>query len=221
MTITLIFTRLFNFSFVLEGDFTRVVSYQIGSLKILQRFEATYLEPADTAAAEDETDRLASSLGHVDINNNPTIQSIEHSNLGFIRDGSFLQLQNTVELATKATASYSFNFPDSKWNMLFFTNGNRLVIGWHNKGLLEKIENLDYSELSKRSNRSKVSIQGSMSRLVYLLERLKAFVMRHEPDGTRYSLIYEKIRGDKGSFIVYKCAEKFECLPKELIKEIY
>ncbi len=194
------------------------MSYQIGSLKILQRFEANFFEIDNVEVSDELTDKLVSSFRNVDINNNPSLQVFQNSKLSFIKDGHFHQMQTPVELATKSTRS---NFPDLKWNMLFFTNGNRLVIGWHHKGVLEKIENLNYSELCKHSNRSKNSIQESMSKLVNMLERLKDFVMSIDKDGTRYSLVCEKLNKGTGVFNIHKCTEKFECLPKEFVKQLY
>jgi len=178
------------------------VSYQIGSLKILQRFFC-----------------VTKVNRNIDINNNPSLQVFQNSKLSFKKNGNFHQMQETVELATNST---KHNFPILKWNMLFFTKGNRLVIGWHDKGVLEKIENLNYSDFLLRSNRSKDSIQESMSKLVNMLEKMKYFVMKSDKDGTRYSLVYDnRLNKGTGVFNIHKFTKEIECLPKEFVKQLY
>lgn len=200
-----------------QGEFKKIVSYELGPLKILQRFEADYVE----SNQDTELDDLISPMLKVDINNNPiSAKKYPDSNLSFIEDGQFDQLNNTVEFATRC--SVKNRFPEKKWNMLFFTLSDSLVLGWHNRGMLEKIEKLSFTEVSKRCKRTKENIHVSMSTLTDLLNKFKEFGMAQEADGTLYSAVYDNTKTNTNNSIkIYKSIVSMQCLPKDLMMNIY
>ena len=157
-------------------------------------------------------------MSHVDINNNNNIETFADSNLSYVRAGKLLKTQDTVEMATKSAGWNTFKFPSHKWNMLFFSKGDHFVIGWHDRGLLVKIEQLNYQDVTERCGLTEKRIQSSMSKLVDLLEKLKSFAVKQGPDGGRYSAIFEKA---SGNLRIYKYSEDVECLPKKLKEDIY
>ena len=137
----------------------KIASYELGNLKLLVRFDADYGYVKNVKKINKDLSALFSA---VDLNNNEALVEIENSKLAYVKKGILQDSHKTVEIATKPTF-YSerscenvFEFPRSKWEALFFTNIEYLMIGWHNRGFVKKIERISYDEVTDRSNRTKI-----------------------------------------------------------------
>ena len=186
----------------------------MGDLKLLVRFEANYAD----VNPESSVDNLVASINQVDLNNNVEEKSFENSKLSFIKCGVFRPEQKSVEMATKSISRNQF--PESKWDLLYFARGDRLLIGWHNKGMLQKIERLTFETLTNRCNRTKDSIKSVASKLNDLLLKLKVFALSQPENGDMYSIIFENNQ-PKNTVKIYKCIESKQCLPTCYMKQIF
>ncbi len=199
-----------------QDEFTSVDSFKLGPLNILQHAQVDCAE--DAADKDDDLDKAISSLmSKVDINNNPpAMQKFAGSHLTFTRDGKGLELKKTVVLSTKSAGARR-KFPNIKWAMMFFTQCDQLVIGWHHMSELIEIERLGFKEVSERCGQSKERVQCSVGKLVEFLQMVKLFAV-NGPDGVRYSAVCEK---GSSSIKVYRWWEEAQCLPVKLKKIIY
>ena len=188
----------------------------MGGLKLLVRFEANY---ADASSDNSSIETLVSSINQVDLNNNNLVEKkFEHSRLSFIQSGVFRPEQKSVEMATKSLSRNQF--PVTKWDLLYFAKGDRLLIGWHNKGMLQKIERLTFETLTVRCNRTKSSIKSVMSKLSHLLVKLKAFALDQPDNDDMYSVIFENNQSNN-TVKIYKCIESKQCLPSHYMKQLF
>jgi len=139
------------------------------------------------------------------------------SKLSFIRSGEFQPNEKNIELYTKS--ANNGDFPVSKWNQLFFSQTDYLVIGWHSGGKLEEIEKLTFPEVTSRCRRSSDSIRKSTNKLHSLLHELTRFLLEDKVSGNVYSLVFFKEDNDQ-SLKIYKCAGHSESLPEEFAKTL-
>jgi hypothetical protein len=193
----------------------KIASYELGNLKLLVRFDACY-----------GLKKINKDLSTVDLNNNEALVKIENSKLAYVKKGILQDSHKTVEIATKPTF-YSerscenvFEFPRSKWEALFFTNIEYLMIGWHNRGFVKKIERISYDEVTDRSNRTKKTIHEAMSKVADILTKLRDFALSQDEDRAIYSAVFD---GDSYNDCVnvYKCNESKEIIPSKLTQRIY
>ena len=197
----------------------KIASYELGNLKLLVRFDADY-------GLKIINKDLSALFSAVDLNNNETLVKIENSKLAYVKKGILQDSHKTVEIATKSTfynkRTYQnvFEFPKSKWEALFFTNIKFLMIGWHTRGLVKKIERISYDEGTDRSNRTKKTIHEAISKVTDILTKLRDFALRQDEDNARYSAVFD---GDSynGCVNVYKCNESKEIIPSKLAQRIY
>ncbi len=191
----------------------KIASYELGNLKLLVRFDACY-----------GLKKINKDLSTVDLNNNEALVKIENSKLAYVKKGILQDIHKTVEIATKPTF-YSershqnvFEFPRSKWEALFFTNIEYLMIGWHNRGFVKRIERISYDEVTDRSNRTKKTIHEAMSKVADILTKLRDFALSQDrEENARFSAIFT---GDHDCINVYKCERK-ELVPSKLAQKIY
>ncbi len=168
---------------------------------------------------------ISSMLSQVDINKNqPTVNKLASAHLPVVKDGKGLEAgHNTVILATKS-AKNEKKFPDYKWSMMFFTQCNRLVIGWHENGELTEIERLGFEKVTEHCGQTAERVQSSVGKLVYLLQMVKLFALGESDGGmdcVRYSAICEA-----GSKLVKvyrwsRWSENTQLLPNKLKNIIY
>ena len=201
----------------------KIASYELGNLKLLVRFDADYGYVKNVKKINKDLSALFSA---VDLNNNEALVEIENSKLAYVKKGILQDSHKTVEFATKPTF-YSerscenlFEFPRSKWEALFFTNIEYLMIGWHNRGFVKKIERISYDEVTDRSNRTKKTIHEAISKVTDILTKLRDFALSQDEDNARYSAVFD---GDSynGCVNVYKCNESKEIIPSKLAQRIY
>jgi hypothetical protein len=195
----------------------KIASYELGNLKLLVRFDADY-------GLKIINKDLSALFSAVDLNNNEALVEIENSKLAYVKKGILQDSHKTVEFATKPTY-YSkrshhnvFAFPRSKWEALFFTNINYLMIGWHTKGLVKKIERISYDEVTVRSKRTKKTIHEAISKVTDILTKLRDFALSQDEDNARYSAVFDR---DSDCVNVYKFNESKEIIPSKLAQRIY
>ena len=201
----------------------KIASYELGNLKLLVRFDADYGYVKNVKKINKDLSALFSA---VDLNNNEALVEIENSKLAYVKKGILQDSHKTVEIATKPTF-YSerscenvFEFPRSKWEALFFTNIEYLMIGWHNRGFVKKIERISYDEVTDRSNRTKKTIHEAISKVTDILTKLRDFALSQDEDRAIYSAVFD---GDSYNDCVnvYKCNESKEIIPSKLAQRIY
>lgn len=179
------------------------------------RFELDCIE-----SKEDNTvDELLTSMARVSINQkvNETSTKFDNSNLAFINHGNFRTDEKNVELTTKSTYRGTYDFPESKWNQLFFSQTDHLVIGWHQRGMLKVIEKLTFDQVTQKCNRTKNSIKKSTNKLHSLLEKLFHFASKENDDV--FSIVFLKEDREK-SLKIYKCPSHHGSLPKNIAKTL-
>ena len=192
-----------------EGSHRKIVSYEFGRLRILLRFEVDCVVEGEQ---DNPMNSLLASMAEVKLSSGKA-QKFEDSTLSCIKYGEFRRDEKSVELTSKSTFKNTREFPDSKWNQLFFSNTDYLLIGWHSRGMLVDIEKLTFPQVTRRCGRSPQAIRNSMAKLHDLLIRLKS-LMTEEKDNVVFSVIFHK-EDSFDSIKIYKCLPHAGCLPKK------
>ena len=168
---------------------------------------------------------ICSAISNLSLNNDKSF----NSNL----PNSFDNDDSLMELTTKSTYN-NCEFPSHKWNQLFFSKTNFLVIGWHNRGKLVKIEKLNFKEVSLKSGINQAKTQSNLKKLNNLLGKIKEIASdlivasknNTEGDksasiksGTRiYSIIFN--HNNKDELEIHVCnSEVHQAVPPELMKD--
>ncbi len=168
---------------------------------------------------------ISSMLSQVDINKSqPTVNKLASAHLPVVKDGKGLESgHKTVILATKS-AKRTKTFPDHKWSMIFFTQCDRLVLGWHKDGEITELERLGFEEVSERCGQTTERVQSSVGKLVDLLGMVKLFAVG-DSDGRRDDVRYSAVC-EAGSRLVKvyrwsRWSENTQLLPNKFKKIIY
>lgn len=145
----------------------------------------------------------------------------ENSSLHYIEHGEFDQTepQRLVELTSRDKKK---RIPDKKWEQLFFSGTDALIIGWHSEGQLEKIEKLSFDQFTERSNRSMTDTEKSLAKLHNLFERIRKFALEHRQNRIE-SQVYSMISDYNGSsqeITIYKCVNQNGVLPADCRQSI-
>lgn len=123
------------------------MSYKFGNLNFLVRFEVDCIEKTgreSSASASVDASSLTNAFSRMSINLGPAKRFEDAStSLHYIDFGVFDPNERLVELTTKGGR----DFPNHKWNQLFFSQTNTLVIGWHTRGNLDEIEKISFDEV--------------------------------------------------------------------------
>jgi hypothetical protein len=174
--------------YLVQGSHRRVVKYNFGSLKMLVRFEVDCVEKNVTTARND----LCSAISKINLN---SALKFPDSQLLYKKLGEFKNNEILMELTTKS--NFNNEFPKHKWNQLFFSRTNFLVIGWHQRGFLRNINKYNFNEVTERSGRRTNSTISSLKKLHYLLKKIKKIAAdESDDDKKKFSIIFD---------------EKFEC----------
>jgi hypothetical protein len=194
------------------GGYRRVVTYKLGDFRFLTRFEVDCCDESEKNLPENSIDSLTASMNRVDIKSEPK-KLVEKSQLRFLKQGTFRKEEKMVELTTKSTFNGVYDFPVNKWNQLFFSNTDLLVIGWHSRGQVKKIEKLNFQEVTKRCSRT--DTQSSLSKLNQLMKKLKEIALSKN---VVFSAIF---KAGSDSIKIYECSTEYsKCLPKEFYEQI-
>ncbi len=181
------------------------------------RFEVDCVESEEDNTVDNLLESMAGvSFRQKDVEN---ATKFNNSNLSFIGSGKFQPNEKIIELTTKSAYKGAFDFPESKWNQLFFSQTDCLVIGWHSRGMLKKIEKLTFPQVTIRCNRLPDSIRKSTNKLHSLLLELTRFLSKEKDSGNVYSLVFFK-EDNEQSLKIYKCAGHSGSLPKEFAKTL-
>jgi hypothetical protein len=198
----------------IEGSHRRIVSYEFGSFKLVVRFEVDCVEKLND---------ICSAISSLSLN----------TNNNYLKSNALNKFDNDdaiMELTTKSTYN-NYEFPSHKWNQLFFSKTNFLVIGWHNRGKLVKIEKLNFEEVTKKSGINKTKTQSNLKKLHNLLGKIKAIASSAanssstaedstliEPKTRVYSIIFN--HNNKDELELHACNSKVhEAIPPERMKE--
>ncbi len=196
------------------------MSYEFGSFKFLLRFEVDCVESEEDNTVDNLLESMAGvSFRQKDVEN---ATKFKNSNLSFIDSGKFQPNEKIIELTTKSKYKGVFEFPKFKWNQLFFSQTDYLVIGWHTCGQLKKIEKLKFSEVTNRCGRTPDSIRKSTNKLHSLLQELNRFLRNVSEEKDRrivYSLVFFK-ESNEQSLKIYKCEGHSGSLPIEFAKTL-
>lgn len=147
------------------------------------------------------------------------------SSLHYIHHGEFDQTERLVELTTKSAPKHvAMQFPENKWNQLFFSRTDTLVIGWHARGQLHTIEKLSFDQVTQRSNRSTANTEKSLAKLHDLLDRVRklAMSMEERQNGIQspvYSIVFDHTESNQ-EIIIYKCTNHQGALPETCRRSI-
>jgi len=123
-------------------------------------------------------------------------------------------------LTTKAVYQGNYEFPRYKWSQLFFSNTDYLLVGWHQRGMLQKVEKLSFDQVTQKCERKKNETQSSMSKLNDLLHKLKAIASKEGDDSLLYSIIYFH-ESNEDALQIFKTSNQAQCLPEELVNKIF
>ena len=211
-----------------NGSYRQIVTYKLGDLKILTRFEVDCIEETSELVEEgNQDDVLVSAMSSIklDVEKKEKLSmelSKENSKLTVIKSGCFnsKHKKHFVEMTTKSVFRGNFEFPQSKWNQLFFSNTDVLLIGWHSRGMLQKIEKLSFSQVTQRSGREKRDIQVVTSKLNDLLTKLKVFASKDCNDQQIYSIIFHR-ESNENSIEIFSTSNKTQCLPQSLLEKLF
>ena len=195
------------------------MSYKFGSFKLLIRFELDCIESEEDSSV----DNLLESMASVSINQKDIIikssTKFNDSNLAFINSSKFRPNEKNVELTTKSTYKDTYDFPKSKWNQLFFSQTDRLLIGWHQRGMLKKIEKLTFNQVTQKCSRTDNSIRESTKKLHSLLQKLIDFMSTSFDKDDVFSIVYYKEDNEK-SLKIYKCPGHLGSIPQKLAETL-
>jgi len=176
---------------------------------MLVRFEADYSDNESS-----EKNDLSALLSGIDLKTSDSSVKIENSKLSYDSRGITQASQKSIFLTTFGTNK----FPSHKWQLLFFTQSDYMLVGWHRQGMLHKVEKLSYDEVTARSNRTKTTIHEAMSKVADILTKLRDFALSQDrEENARFSAIFT---GDHDCINVYKCKRK-ELIPSKLAQKIY
>ena len=143
----------------------------------------------------------------------------EESSLHYINHGEFDKTERLVELTTRDKKK---RVPDKKWDQLFFSGTDALIIGWHSEGQLEKIEKLSFDQFTERSNRSMIDTEKSLAKLHNLFERIRKFALedrQNDIESQVYSMI-SHYNGSNQEITIYKCVNQHGVLPADCRQSI-
>ena len=189
----------------------KIASYTFGHLKMLVRFEADYSDNESS-----EKNDLSALLSGIDLKTSDSSVKIENSKLSYDSRGITQASQKSIYFTT--FGADEDKFPSHKWELLFFTQVDYMLVGWHRQGMLHKVEKLSYDEVTARSNRTKTTIHEAMSKVADILTKLRDFALSQDrEENARFSAIFT---GDHDCINVYKCKRK-ELIPSKLAKKLY
>lgn len=159
------------------GAYRQIVTYKLGDFQIVTRFEVDCIE--ETSQLDDKDELVASKVA-VNLDLEKPKQFEKSSKLHYIENSSLKGdcRPKLIEMTTKSANRGNYEFPTSKWNQMFFSNTDYLLIGWHTRGMLEKVEKLNLDQVSEKCGRNQTSIKSSTSKLNDLLHRLKSIAMK-------------------------------------------
>jgi hypothetical protein len=197
-----------------HGAYRQIVAYKLGTFQMVVRFEVDCVE--ELSENSTDTDELIASMAAFNLDNPK--QFDKKSKLNFIKSGDFKKdlKQNLIEMTTKSVYQGKYEYPKSKWNQMFFSNTDYLLIGWHSRGMLQKIEKLPFDQVTRKCGRDANGIKSSMSRLNDLLNKLKSIAAK-ECEGA--IIFHHEI--DRNALKIFRVSNKNGCLPKELIDTIF
>jgi hypothetical protein len=205
-----------------HGAYRQIVTYKLGDFQILLRFK---LECIEEQSQLDENNNevgneLAASMASFDLNLEKPNQ-FENTKLHFIKWGDFKRncKANSIELTTKAVYQGNYEFPRYKWSQLFFSNTDYLLVGWHKRGMLQKVEKLSFDQVTQKCEKKKNEIQSSMSKLNDLFHKLKAIALKEGDDSQTYSIIYYH-ESNEDALQIFKTSNQSQCLSGELVNKI-
>ena len=196
-----------------EGAYRRVVSYTFGELKLVVRFEVDCIE-----SRTNTVDDLVTSVTNMNLKANSQKERFEDSSLSFIERGVFDPTEIMIELATKSSGYDEYQFPESKWNQLFFSQTDNLIIGWHLKGKLQRIDRLSFQQVTEKCQRNEMSIANSTRMMHDLLLKLKT-ITKDSKDRTVFSIIYHKEKNEN-AIDIYECPNHKGSLPIAFLEKI-
>ena len=231
------FERRFTQEGLNQGAYRRVVAYKFGDVRIVTRFEVDCVEQRGrpVVATAIDLDSLVKSMARVNLEMKSECVKFKDSGLSLIKMGKFdpHEMVSLVELTTKSTFRGQFDFPESKWNQLFFSQTDTLLIGWHQRGSIQKLEKLAFKDVTRRCKRSSEHVAGeaaainkptctALAKLNTLLIELREFAMKPNNEGAVFSIIHE-IDCDATKLKVFRCGEKMtKCVPvsiEEMLKK--
>ena len=96
-------------------------------------------------------DELVASMEAFNLNLDVAKKFDKNSKLNFIKSGTFRdKRQSLIEMTTKSVFRGNYEFPKSKRNQMFFSNTDYLLISWHSRGMLQKVEKLSFDQVSEK-----------------------------------------------------------------------
>ena len=188
-----------------DRSYWKIVTHMIGDIRVMSQFEVDCVETVSYPSAAElkptETE---------------PIKFNQNSKLSYIAGNSIdLQNEKLVEMSTKSIWKEEYTFPNQKWSQLVFSNIHVLLLGWHKKGNLQKIERLSFDEVTERCGRKKADTQKSIGKLHALLKMIKEIIKNQGDHGSVFALVYDKDAGEN-SLEIFEVSNHSGCLPHEL-----
>ena len=184
-----------------DGSFRCVKEVKFAGFKLLVRFEVDCADYGDDFSSED-----FQTIGN-GIANATYPKQIPGSILGcvvtpslFLDNGEKKSIpvektKSLVELTSSKTGSVG-----KKWPQLYFSGTDRLVIGRHNDGLFDRIDELSLEKVEQRiGGRPKHHLK----KMATLLEAISNFC-REMPEGQLCSLVWHPKLGDRDQIFMFQ-----------------
>ena len=182
----------------------RVITYDLGGLKIVVRMEADgYLEPE---APEEPNEFFLNFLGTME-STNATIAHRNPQHTTVIPGGTLIPHRCTLELKSNRDNN-------TARTQTWFGRTRNLVFGRHKEGLIRAVapvylQNEDFEAWAVKN-------QGNIRRLVWLLEEIRRVVM----EKTCGAAVLVAI--DRGApFQIFEAKHSFGALPKEVVERFW
>ncbi|XP_047146382.1 uncharacterized protein LOC100202260 isoform X1 [Hydra vulgaris] len=193
------------------GSYWNIVTYMLGSIRVMCQAQVDCVEKN-------------SCLGQAELLPKKTepIAFDESSKLMLIEGGDFdnQKYEKFIELTTKGIYDNNFEFPTNKWSHLLFFNINLMVFGWHERGVLKKIEKISFEEVSKRCDRKKEDYQQSLGKLCSLITMIKEKIKSCAEHKSGFAVVFDS-NNDKQSLELFTVCNNFDVLTPGLKMRVF
>nr|XP_047146807.1 uncharacterized protein LOC105845088 [Hydra vulgaris] len=192
------------------GSYWKVVTYMLGNIRVMCQAQVDCVEKSSSVHAETLPKK------------NEPIAFNKNSSLMLIESGDFngQKYEKYVELTTKSIYKGSYEFPQYKWSHLLFFNIKNMVFGWHERGVLKKIEKISFEEVCERCGRKKEEYQQSLGKLCSLITSIKEKIKSCAEQNRNFAVVFD-IDNDKHSLELFTVCNDSDVLPPALEMRVF
>ena len=189
------------------------VGQNLNGLKLVVRFEVDACVPSSATKSKgtspSDIDALADAFSHTSLTSSLKKMSEDKDGLCIRQGGILVDQDNLAELTTISKRRRDLFDWAETYPQLFLSQSPNHFLGVHERGRFEAIEQRKLGSDDLRSVEQ--SLQGVLWQLRYLLDTIKALVVKHGKSG-RLSLVCQG-----GELMVYKRSSADSCLPEDIL----